>query len=95
MTSNSDLNRFRQCAVVDKLVLNAGKSKAMVISESEINVKFIVDSPIVSQEVIHYVWKAKVLGLWKNNTVSWSDQDHQKSVKKNLPNFTKKVTTST
>lgn len=77
---NSDLNRIRKWAVDNKLSLNAGKSKTMVISESEIDVKdpVLVNNPIVlSNEVIHYVRKAKVLGLWINNTVTWSDQVSQ------------------
>lgn len=64
----------------NKLLLNASKSKAMVISESEIDVMdpVLVDNPVVlNDEVIHYVRKAKVLGLWINNTMTWSDQVSQ------------------
>lgn len=74
---NADLNRIRSWAEANKLILNASKSKAIVISETEIDIKapVLVENPILlNGEQIHYCRKAKVLGLWMNNRMTWTDQ---------------------
>jgi hypothetical protein len=74
---NSDLKSIYKWPTNNKLILNAEKSKAMVISESEIDIKHpcLTNNPIMlNNEEIHYIQKAKILGLWINNTLTWSDQ---------------------
>ena len=74
---NSDLRKIQEWATDNKLILNADKSKAMVISESEIDIKhpsLVINPLMLNHERIHYVRKAKVLGLWINNSMTWTDQ---------------------
>lgn len=77
---NDDLKRISRWAEANRLILNAGKSNAMVISVKEIETTApeLIDNPILlNGEQIQYVRKVKVLGLWINNTITWSDQVNQ------------------
>lgn len=74
---NSDLDRIHKWTEENKLILNAGKSKAMVISESAMDLQdasLIANPILLNQAQIHYVNKVEVLGLWINSTFTWSDQ---------------------
>lgn len=74
---NKDLIEIQRWAQVNRFILNTNKSKAMIISETEINVldNTLVENPIVlNSEQIKYVKTVKSLGLLLNNTLTWSDQ---------------------